>query len=239
MDDHMEKGMKDHLALSSECLALVSDRLLSLQDENVLMSDCLSLLKDENVSMSSRLSSLQDDNNELKKTVHEMKKEVIPCTNKFVWKISNFKETLKKAKESEDEVCLYRDPFYTEKYGYKLRAMLYPNESRDEYAGHMSIFIQIVRGEYDALLPWPFAREITFTLVDQKTTLRNRKNVKVTIDSEDMLDNPECFKRPTTDSNDEYGNPTFVSHKKLMSKSYIRENSIFLLVEVQPGSCTQ
>jgi len=34
---------------------------------------------------------------------------------------------------------------------------------------HLSIFMEIQPGEYDALLPWPFAHEFTFTLFDQST----------------------------------------------------------------------
>lgn len=31
----------------------------------------------------------------------------------------------------------------------------------------MSVFVGIMRGEYDALLEWPFTHKVTITLMDQ------------------------------------------------------------------------
>ena len=32
---------------------------------------------------------------------------------------------------------------------------------------HRSLFFVIMRGEYDAILPWPFRQKVTFMLLDQ------------------------------------------------------------------------
>jgi len=34
-----------------------------------------------------------------------------------------------------------------------------------------------MKGEYDALLPWPFNKKVTFTLIDQDEDLLKRKKV--------------------------------------------------------------
>jgi TNF receptor-associated factor 4 len=193
MEGHIEKNIKDHLALTSD-----------------------------------RLFSLQDEHEKLKKNLAA----IVSCTNKFIWKIDHFDENLNKAKESVEKHVLYSDPFYTEKYGYKLRVILYPNGHRDEYAGHVSIYIQILRGEYDAVLTWPFARKITFTLLDQKENLQQRKNVQMKLSYKGMLDKPQNYKRPTTDTNAGPGYGKFISHEELMTENYIVEDSIFVQVEV-------
>jgi hypothetical protein len=110
--------------------------------------------------------------------------------------------------------------------------MLYPNGYWDEDEGHLSIYILIVRGEYDAVLPWPFARAITYTLLDQKENLQQRNNVHMKVPYKSMLDNPQCYKRPTTDTNTGHGYGKFISHEKLTTENYIVEDSIFVQVEV-------
>ncbi|XP_031551206.1 TNF receptor-associated factor 4-like [Actinia tenebrosa] len=160
--------------------------------------------------------------------------QVITLTSKFIWKINNFTDDLEKAKQpGQEQKRMYSDPFYTDKYGYKMRVQLYPNGNTDEATGHVSIFIQLLRGEYDAVLPWPFARKITVTLLDQKKDLQERKNDENTIPYKDMLNNPGSFNRPTTDSNTGLGFPNFISHEKLMTENYIVDDTIFVQVEVR------
>lgn len=50
--------------------------------------------------------------------------------------------------------------FYTAKYGYKLCLRLYLNGDGSGKKTHLSLFIVIMRGEYDALLPWPFRNKV-------------------------------------------------------------------------------
>lgn len=50
--------------------------------------------------------------------------------------------------------------FYTAKYGYKLCLRLYLNGDGTGKRTHLSLFIVIMRGEYDALLPWPFRNKV-------------------------------------------------------------------------------
>ena len=50
--------------------------------------------------------------------------------------------------------------FYTAKYGYKLCLRLYLNGDGTGKRTHLSLFIVIMRGEYDALLSWPFRNKV-------------------------------------------------------------------------------
>lgn len=51
--------------------------------------------------------------------------------------------------------------FYTAKYGYKLCLRLYLNGDGTGKKTHLSLFIVIMKGEYDALLPWPFRNKVS------------------------------------------------------------------------------
>ena len=44
------------------------------------------------------------------------------------------------------------------------------NGHKDGRGTHISIFMEIQPGEYDALLPWPFSHKVNITLLDQSNT---------------------------------------------------------------------
>ncbi|RLV93910.1 hypothetical protein DV515_00013340, partial [Chloebia gouldiae] len=46
--------------------------------------------------------------------------------------------------------------FYTAKYGYKVCLRVYLNGDGTGKGTHMSLFFVVMKGDYDALLPWPF-----------------------------------------------------------------------------------
>lgn len=56
--------------------------------------------------------------------------------------------------------AFHTSAFYTAKYGYKLCLRLYLNGDGTGKRTHLSLFIVIMRGEYDALLPWPFRNKV-------------------------------------------------------------------------------
>lgn len=156
------------------------------------------------------------------------------CTNGcFVWKIPNFKQQFEAASNSEDEAALFSQPFYTSQYGYKLRLKIYLN-GRDRGKGtHLSLYLIIMRGEYDALLDWPFDQKITFYLLDQS---EQRKHKMHQLSPNRSLPNVKAvFNRPTMKENLGIGNPSFVSHEIIDQNEYIKDDSIFIKCEVTPN----
>lgn len=95
----------------------------------------------------------------------------------LIWKISDFTVKLSEAK-SKDGVELVSPPFYTSQYGYKLQASAFLNGNGAGESTHLSVYIKILPGEYDALLRWPFSHSVSFTLFDQSP---NTEKVNPTI----------------------------------------------------------
>lgn len=62
---------------------------------------------------------------------------------------------------------LVSPPWYTSQFGYKLQASLFLNGNGAGEGTHLSLYIKILPGEFDALLRWPFAHSVAFTLFDQ------------------------------------------------------------------------
>ena len=79
----------------------------------------------------------------------------------LVWKIKNFARRKLDA-DSGKTLSLYSQPFYTSRYGYKMCARIYLNGDGMGKGTHVSLFFVVMRGDYDALLPWPFRQKVTF-----------------------------------------------------------------------------
>ena len=129
--------------------------------------------------------------------------------------------------------------FYTSKYGYKLQASVFLNGNGDGEGSHVSVYIKVLAGDYDALLPWPFRHPITFTLQDQSPDADKRVHVKESFSPDSAC---KTFQRPLQTSNHRkvlgFGHAKFVSHATLRRRNYIREDALFLRVTVDCGQVT-
>lgn len=84
----------------------------------------------------------------------------------MVWKIADYSAKMVDAR-SKEGMELVSPPFYTSQFGYKLQASLFLNGNGAGESTHLSLYIKLLPGEYDALLRWPFAHSVAFTLFDQ------------------------------------------------------------------------
>ena len=84
----------------------------------------------------------------------------------LIWKITEFARRRNEA-VSGQQVSFYSACFYTSRYGYKMCARIYLNGDGMGRGTHISVFFVVMRGQYDALLRWPFRQKVTFMLMDQ------------------------------------------------------------------------
>ena len=170
-----------------------------------------------NASLSARVAAQEKD-------VSRLKSE----SSTFVWKVKDFDKILQQAKNgSKKEV--YCIPFYTGKQGYKLAICIRPEGEMTKRNRYLSVLLRIMKGNFDAVLPWPLRCDITFTLIDQQDNLNERQNV-----SQSCLAEPP-FERPISNySFSDRGFSAFVSHKKLMTRRYIVNDTLFIQVDVRP-----
>ena len=93
----------------------------------------------------------------------------------MLWKITEFSRRRNQA-VSNEQVSFYSPCFYTSRYGYKMCARIYLNGDGMGRGTHISVFFVVMRGQYDALLRWPFRQKVTFMLMDQdKRGTRDRR----------------------------------------------------------------
>ena len=169
-----------------------------------------------------KLQKLEESVDVLKKDINFSEEK---CDS-FVWKIEGFSEVLRKAKSGE-KTRIVSSPFY--RCGYKCKLSLNPNGCGSGKNTHLSIFLIIMKGEYDASLNWPFHKKMIFTLVDQRENENDRVNFVSSVTT-DLLDprQVKSFKRPVTEENIGWGDPSFISHKLLHERRYIVDDTIFI-----------
>lgn len=143
----------------------------------------------------------------------------------LIWKIRDY------SRRKQEAVCgktlsLYSQPFYTSYFGYKMCARVYLNGDGMGKGTHLSLFFVVMRGEYDALLPWPFRQKVTLMLMDQGGA---RKHLG---DAFKPDPNSSSFKRPSAEMNIASGCPLFANQSMLESGGYIRDDTIFIKVTV-------
>ncbi|KAK3740329.1 hypothetical protein QZH41_000889 [Actinostola sp. cb2023] len=135
----------------------------------------------------------------------------------FIWKVEDFSQQLQNAKQEDSDIRLFSDPFNTHKYGYKLKLELDPNGYGKGKGTHVSVDLIVMRGEYDAILTWPFHWKIKLIILDQKPDNSLRKNIE------------DGF---TPDGNTGWGFATFVSHETLATENYVVDGTLFLQLEL-------
>ena len=129
---------------------------------------------------------------------------------------------------SGDQLSIYSPVFYTSAAGYKLRLQLYPNGDGTAQGTHMSLYIVIMRGEYDAILKFPFPYKFIFALLDQTN---NQRHIIETFTPDP---NSTSFQQPRSDMNLASGITKFIPLKLLEKENnpYIHDDTMFIKVMV-------
>jgi len=183
--------------------------------------------------INTQLTTLREENNNLKEQISMMNTSFMTREDNskfsYIYKVADFHKKLRTAQHDDSLVRLYSEPFYTHKYGYRLKLEVNPNGCKAGKGTHVSVFLHVLRGEYDAILTWPFEWKIRFILLDQKPN--QKKNIKMTFPRKSSdYDN---FKRPTTDQNIGRGLATFVSHETLSTEHYVINGVLFIQLELE------
>ena len=143
---------------------------------------------------------------------------------KLLWKITEFARKRNEA-VSGQQVSFFSPCFYTSRYGYKMCARIYLNGDGVGRGTHISVFFVVLRGQYDAILRWPFRQKVTFMLFDQD-------NVQHVIKAFRPDPNSPSFQRPRRETNIASGCPMFCSLTELNNHAYVQDDTMFLKIIV-------
>ena len=215
LEKHLLDQTSSHLSLA--CKKLVNFRK-EFDDEKAKFKKQIDDLKKDYGSLVLKLSAQEKETSKAKME-----------TPTFVWKLSAFSEMLRQAKQGRN-VKIHSTPFYTAPFGYKLRLYVKPNGDGSGKNTHLSVFVILMKGEYDGMLLWPFNQKVSFTLIDQQESSDERENIVMHFRAEN---NPENFMRPESEENRGRGFTRFVSHEKLKTRKFIMHDTLFIQVDVE------
>ena len=187
-----------------------------------------------------REATLMHEIAKLKRNQHDsdqtFKKELTVLEENQAKKNKTMKQEVRKLKEKQSHICyihricvvpirlcvenfsklkLKNDswdscPFYTHPRGYKMQLQVLPNGSGEGKGTHISVFVYLVRGEFDDELEWPFVGEITIDLHNQ---LEDKNHFTRTVHYTDEQDNGRRVTAAETSSG--WGWQLFIPHGQL------------------------
>ena len=163
---------------------------------------------------------------------------------KLIWRISSFSLMFDNAKAAELErqkgidphpkiPCNFHSPpFYTSTHGYRFDMKLYPYGCSPATGESASLVINILPGEFDPILSWPFRLIFRINVINLSEP--NDTWTKI-VDPKDNQ-NSACFIRPCTS----YGNPSIcfpflIPHNQLFKSSspFILNDTMFIEVNLE------
>lgn len=143
----------------------------------------------------------------------------------LLWKIPNFRRRRQDA-VSGRITSLYSSPFFTYRGGYKMCSRVYLNGDGIGKGTHLSLFFVVMKGEFDAVLPWPFRQRVTLMVLDQSS---HQRHVKDTFLPDQQS---SSFQRPVNDMNVASGCPLFTPLHELERRGYVKDDTLFVCVKV-------
>ena len=195
--------------------------LVSLRDE---MSRRLNPIDEGLIRMEAVMQDFQDSFQELALLVQTL--QATSYNGQFVWKIPEVARRRDEALTGKT-ISLYSAPFYTSRFGYKLCLRLYMDGDGSGKGTHLSFFLTIMKGEYDALLPWPFSQMVTLMLLDQSSG--SKKHVVQCFKPEASS---SSFWRPQSEMNVASGCPKFAPLSVLLDSNFVKDDTIFFKVVI-------
>lgn len=157
--------------------------------------------------------------------------EVKSCTGIYIWKINDLRRRLRDAKDGRT-ISLYSPPFYTSTHGYRLCLRAYLNGDGDGKGKYLSLFVVVMKSEYDDLLKWPFSHSVTITLINQTSPQISGKCI-----THKLKPNPtsSSFLKPQDTFNIASGFPCFaLIDPTLSDPNFCRNDTIYFRVKLDP-----
>ncbi|XP_065664676.1 TNF receptor-associated factor 5-like [Hydra vulgaris] len=159
------------------------------------------------------IKNLKEENDKLHRTLAEMNNEMAELKTLFY---DNIHRLL------SDEP-FYTEPVYTSE-GYRYCIKVY---TRSTDINKLAIYFQLLRGDLDDALKWPFTKNVNITLRDKDQfftrTTTNNNYLQLLDDS--------SFDKTTAEYNVAVGYKNFISHEEL--KQFIINNNLFITITIQ------
>ncbi|UJR25994.1 hypothetical protein I4U23_007341 [Adineta vaga] len=236
-----QSELSETVNVLSECVSCIHDDNIQIQhnvtqlDNNICtLQNHVQTLKSSIDETNQYIESSQMNQNVLQTEMESLKEKVTELTSQssndgtYIWKITDIAQKINDA-VADRQTSIYSPPFYSSPNGYKMCMRLYINGDGQARRTHLSLFFVVLRGDYDAILQWPFSFKITFCLYDQT----NKQQHIIESFRPDIRSN--SFQRPRSSMNIASGVPRFcpLTHIQQDNNPYVRDDCMFIRCMVE------
>ena len=215
----LEQSVNAKTTAMGQQISLLKSEVANIQSE---VTTKMQPLVDAVLRAETTLQQLQEGFGEMALMVQTL--QATSYSGTFIWKIPEVRRRRGEARSGRT-VSLYSAPFYTSRHGYKMCLRLYMDGDGSGKNTHLSFFLTLMRGEYDALLPWPFRQTVTLMLLDQDKQKDIFQSFKPDPSS-------SSFQRPINEMNVASGCPKFAPLSILDNSSYVKDDTMFMKCRV-------
>ena len=204
MDSHLQSAIREHLDLACVKLNNTQVQLRNTQETTRKLEEKFEALQRQ---LAKKVDTDKEGGNK-----------------RFIWKVN-----LDRLPRGRGNTFVNKESnaFYTGCYGYKLKVTLFL-----DYRGTFAIGVVLMKGEYDDILPWPFSKKITVTLIDQNEDLKERKNITKYLSPSEHVWEEIFSRRPTSELRGEI--LRFSPYGELQTRRYFANHTEFIQVDVEP-----
>ncbi|EGT54316.1 hypothetical protein CAEBREN_04844 [Caenorhabditis brenneri] len=131
-----------------------------------------------------------------------------------------------KATKSKSHRSIFSQPFYSHGYGYKMMAIAAPYGDGYAFREYFSVFVCLMKGEWDDILEWPFRCDVSFSILsdDKKELLTKTIYVNEMPEIQEFLERPEGLRNGT------FGFQNFLPLAKV--NEFAADGDIFIQIKV-------
>ena len=247
-EKHMDLSLANVKLLSIEQKSLIAtvelseekhkslEKFIALKDtQHKSLTEEHNKLSKKHETLSKKHETLLEQHKMLSDTVgsHKEQYKVQTRKEKFIFKLPHY--TSKKEMNME----FFSLPFFTHPGGYKMCIRIDANGNGDDKGTHVSAFTNVLAGQYDYQLQWPFLGTVTYELLNQLEDNNHHRMEVMHNASHDMRANSTC-----------YGYSKFIPHSSLshnpaINTQYLLDDTLYFRVSVKVDNhkpwlvCTQ
>ena len=243
MSEHLRENLPTHISLLAASQAKQQDRMTilleekaELKKENERLQQKYQELKDKNADLEATLTRQQAQIDSLTKglssnTIHLNSKlatlsQELEVTSKYTT-ITRPVVTMENFQRHKHTKKIWQSPpIYTHYHGYKICLRVDANGSKGKY---VEVFVNLMKGEFDDTLQWPFRDKIVVQLIDQVNNEIGSKGVLAVHFDDSAF--PACCSRVRVGmvGGQGLGTDKFIAHSELEPR-YLKHDKLIFLV---------
>ena len=204
---------------------VLHDKVNKMESENDILKKKLETTQRENHQAATRMEDMEQqlallqeptEDEAVANPASKVKSHALPPSGYFEFMMENFEQH----KVTNDK--WYSVPFYSYPQGYKFCLRVDANGSGNDKGTHISVYLYLLKGEFDDHLKWPFRGEITVQLVDQEG---EEKHYCYTIPYANKTSDEHAGRVTEGDRRKGWGRSNFISVDKLKA-NYLKNDTL-------------